>query len=442
MSSRREPQGPPPVRNSRVALLAEEERSSRPENNRMNEDRGPPPVAKSRFAAAAAADFSSRPPPRDEGPPPTTESRFSRAAAMAERDNEVEAAARAESRGSRDFGGRDGGVRPYRGRDERPLQTNSRFAQAAAADGDYVNRNDRERRPDRRFDDRDNRGFGGGGRGRYGQGGGGFRGGGGYDDYSNRPLPTGPRGSADTNTVDDYFKEKERKAREAAEKLKPAAKPSAEHEANMFQMPLKPKEREEEVLIPLKKKESKPADEPAPAPAAPVLSAAEEEALLNEFSSGNRLGDDLKAWCLEQGAKFPSIDRLLFHMLTEREKLNPDVECKWADPSQYGAAFIAIADDDVYKQMEVLWGVQLYCDKIGFPKLNDEYVVQAMFRSMYKYDLAGDDAFAEWKEDESPDHEQGKVKAIIQTVAWFNWLEEEDEEEEDEEEEDEGVYDE
>ena len=75
--------------------------------------------------------------------------------------------------------------------------------------------------------------------------------------------------------------------------------------------------------------------------------------------------------------------------------------------------------------------VPKYCDDIGFPKLNDEYVVQAMFRAMYKYDLAEAEAFTEWKEFDSPDHEQGKMKAIIQTVDWFNWLEEDDEDDED-----------
>jgi len=85
--------------------------------------------------------------------------------------------------------------------------------------------------------------------------------------------------------------------------------------------------------------------------------------------------------------------------------------------------------------MQILWAIQKYCDKLGFPKLDDEYVVQAMFRSMYKFDLALDDAFAEWKEDESDEHSDGKLKAVIQTVNWFTWLEEDDEEEEDGEEE-------
>ena len=78
-----------------------------------------------------------------------------------------------------------------------------------------------------------------------------------------------------------------------------------------------------------------------------------------------------------------------------------------------------------------------YCEFIGFPKLDKEYVIQGMFRSMYRLDLALDDAFEAWKEDESEAYESGKGKAIIQTIDWFNWLEEDEEEEDYSEEEEE-----
>lgn len=58
---------------------------------------------------------------------------------------------------------------------------------------------------------------------------------------------------------------------------------------------------------------------------------------------------------------------------------------------------------------------------------------------MYKYDLSEADAFDVWKEDMSSAHDKGKGKAIIQTMDWFNWLEEDDD---DDEEEYEGEYDE
>ena len=74
-----------------------------------------------------------------------------------------------------------------------------------------------------------------------------------------------------------------------------------------------------------------------------------------------------------------------------------------------------------------------YCDSQGFPKLNDEYLVQSMFRAMYKYDLADSEAFDEWKEDESEDH-PGKMQAIIQTTDWFNWLQDDDDDDDDDDE--------
>jgi len=117
--------------------------------------------------------------------------------------------------------------------------------------------------------------------------------------------------------------------------------------------------------------------------------------------------------------------------LEENEKLTPDISCAWAEPSKYGAALVSLVEDDLLKQVDVLFAIQKYCNKIGMPKLNDEYVIQAMFRSMYKYDLASDEAFEIWKEDESEEHEAGKVNAVIQTVDWFNWLEQDEEEEED-----------
>lgn len=157
-------------------------------------------------------------------------------------------------------------------------------------------------------------------------------------------------------------------------------------------------------------------------------------ALLKEFVSGQKQGEDLKQWCEEKTGSLPSVDKLVFELLTEKEGQHPDPECPWADPSQFGSALVHLVEDNTVAQMQVLWGIQKYCDKIGFPKLNNEYVVQAMFRSMYKFDLADDVAFAEWKEDESDEHSAGKLKAVIQTVEWFNWLEEEDEDDDDDEE--------
>jgi len=196
--------------------------------------------------------------------------------------------------------------------------------------------------------------------------------------------------------------------------------PTKDQSANF----LTPPSKEKVVVVAASKPEKSKAA--APKPAVVV----DHSALLAEFVSGNKLGEDLKAW-LEAQPVIPSVEKLVFHLLTETEKSHPDVNCAWAEPDKYGTVLVSLVEDDLLKQMEVLFAVQKYCDSIGMPKLDDEYVVQSMFRSMYKYDLADDETFAMWKEDESPKNETGKLKAVIQTMDWFNWLEEDDDDDED-----------
>jgi hypothetical protein len=200
--------------------------------------------------------------------------------------------------------------------------------------------------------------------------------------------------------------------------------PTKKHEDNFLKMPTKKTEVKEEEKAPA------PAPVPAPAPALDVSKVMDDSDVIAEFISGKRLGNDLKSWVEDQ--VITSIEKLVFTLLTETEKLNPDIECAWAEKGKYGAALVSLVEDDLIKQMEVLVGIQKYCDKMGFPKLNEEYIVQAMFRSMYKFDLADEDAFEMWKDDESPQYEAGKMTAVIQTVDWFNWLEQDDDDDEEE----------
>ena len=446
---RRQERGPPPVRNSRFAALADEERE-------IKDNRGPPPVANSRFAAAAARNaeeeqereqrrqerFGDRFGREDEG------GRFGREEGGRFGREEGGRFGREEGgRFGREEGGRFGRDEGGRfGRDDRrgpPPVANSRFAAAAAADEDYVDRDERmfrqqEREQERMSRQQDREQYGGryedrGGRyedrgGRYEDRGGryeergGFRG----EDRYEGPPPE------EKSRVDDLLKPKA--PPKLDNMLVMPKKLAPEQEANMLQFPAKPlsKDKEEDVLSP-PKKEPEPVKEPEPEVAVPLPTDVDQDALIAEFCGGKLLGDELSTWCAEKKPVLPPVHKLVYEMLMEREKLNPDPECAWAEPTNYGAALLSMVEDDIVGQMQVLWGIQFYCDKLGFPKFNDEAIVQSMFRSMYKYDLAGDDAFAEWKEDESTEFEKGKMNAVIQTVDWFNWLEEEDEEEEDEE---------
>ncbi|GKY99661.1 hypothetical protein MPSEU_000920100 [Mayamaea pseudoterrestris] len=359
---------------------------------------------------------------RDLGPPPTTNSRFAKAAEMAGREDH-----RSGDRGG--FGGGDrggfgggGGSRNY----DAPLAQNSRFANAAADDPDYVERGERERR----MQDDPRGGRGGFRNDRYGSSGGGGRGG------MEMPLPTGPRGSESeaynvNDRVDELLKPKLKKEDEVV--LKP---PTKMHEENMLKFPAKALTKEEDTLFPTKKKEADavPAKTEAVAPTQVGPTANVEELmaksaeLLKEFATGGKQGDELAQWVQENKVGLPAVDKLVFELLMENEKLNPNPECVWAEPAKFGAALLSLVEDDILGQMQVLWGIQLYCDKIGFPKLDGESICQAMFRCMYKFDLASGEAFAQWKEDESKEHMAGKTSAIIQTTDWFTWLDEDDDE--------------
>jgi hypothetical protein len=325
---------------------------------------------------------------------------------------------------------------------DRPaLPQNSRFAAAAAMDEDYVDREERQRRFQEDRGGGDERG------GRHSQGrGGDFRGG---DDYNNNYRGGGH--NRGTNPYEEPPPEKPSRVDELLLRPKKAAAdenilvpPSKEHEDNMFKIPAKMlnKNEEENFQAPVtKKKDTETKSEVVVSPekaeqTVPIAAVSAEvaEVLLQEFVSGDRQGEELKTWVEEKRPVLPTVEKLIYHFLTEHEKLNPDPDCGWAEPSKYGAALATLVEDDLFNQMQVLWGIQQYCDTLGFPKLNGESVVQSMFRAMYKYDMVLDDAFAEWKEDESDAHEKGKMTAIIQTVEWFTWLEQEEEEEEEDEE--------
>lgn len=323
------------------------------------------------------------------------------------------------------------------------MPQNSRFAAAAAADGDYVERGERERRAQDRTEDRgvSSGGRFGGGHDRednnFRGGGqqGGFRGSGGDRGRNDRDYDEPPEKQRPSR-VDELLKPKKPPVEENI--LKP---PTKEHEANFLKVPDKVATKQEDNFLAPEKKETNKVEESSTKQrvALPIAEVSAESManLLNEFASGDRLGDDLKAWCSEKTLTLPSVEKLVFHLLTEKEKLNPDPECGWADSSKYGAALLSLVEDDLLNQMQVLWAIQQYCDKLGFPKLNGESVVQSMFRAMYKFDLAEADAFTEWKEDESDVHEKGKMTAIVQTVEWFNWLESDEDEEGDDGEEEE-----
>merc|ERR1712157_450634 len=94
--------------------------------------------------------------------------------------------------------------------------------------------------------------------------------------------------------------------------------------------------------------------------------------------------------------------------------------------------------NDSEKECQVLWAIQKYCYSMSFPKVDSKPLILSLFETMFHKNVVDYEAYFEWKDDESKEHELGKTKAIIQTMEWFQYLddmlaEEEEEYEEDEE---------
>ena len=148
--------------------------------------------------------------------------------------------------------------------------------------------------------------------------------------------------------------------------------------------------------------------------------------LCAEFASGNKQGDDLAKWCKEQGALLPKPFDLLKTMLDTNEKSEPDITCAWAAPEKWGAALCMLGEDNEKVQMQFMYAAQEFCRGIGFPKPNNVSTIRKLFEGMYQHDICETEGQLAYKEDENPEFEEGKTKVIIQTIAWFNFLEEDD----------------
>jgi len=337
------PPPPPVVQNSRFAAAAAELEAEREQFDRQREERrmmraaemdGPPPMpVNSRFAAAAADHdvereremrereerraergqrFGDRnmergsPMEMDAPPPMPVSSRF--AAAVADREIERE--------------------REMREREERRAEREQRFAERGGErygdDRGFGRRGDRDRKPSEQFIDKTKTVF---------------------------VRPELPK----------HLQPKKKEEPVLPPVSAPLTLPGEDEEAARARIEKKKKEEEEKRLL-----EQKAAEEEAARRAKEEAEAAEKAAkaasieadLLSKFSSGSTLGDDLRTWCEEQGSLLPSVQKLVFNILSQTQKDNPDPECNWAEPSNYGSALTSIVGDNVLAQVEVLWAIQ------------------------------------------------------------------------------------
>jgi hypothetical protein len=117
-----------------------------------------------------------------------------------------------------------------------------------------------------------------------------------------------------------------------------------------------------------------------------------------------------------------------------------DVECLWATEDQFGPFLEHLLSEkggDVH--MPVIAETARVLNELGFPKDASKkfsHLSEAIFCALYNNDILPEEAFIFWSEDNDTDHE-GKMKLMIQTTKWLNWLKTPDEDESSEDEDDE-----
>ncbi len=331
--------GPPPVVNERFARLAEEEREKLGRHNNAPSSQPLPPapvVQNSRFAAAAAELDAER--------------------ERSEREREE----RRMMRGSGVSGP------PMDNDGPPPMPVNSRFA-AAAADREMEREREMREREERRAEREKRFGERSEG-GQYGDDGGRFGGGGRF----------GRRGDRDNNQPSEEFLEKTKTIFVRPELPKhlqpkkkeepvlppvqaPLALPGEDEETAKARIERKKKEEEEKRLAEQKAAEeeaARKAKEDAELAERAAKAAAIETDLLKTFSNGSKLGTELKQWCADQGILLPSVQKLVYNILCQTQKENPDPNCAWAEADNHGAALTSLVGDNILAQIEVLWAIQ------------------------------------------------------------------------------------
>jgi hypothetical protein len=96
---------------------------------------------------------------------------------------------------------------------------------------------------------------------------------------------------------------------------------------------------------------------------------------------------------------------------------------------QYGALLVYLSMDNIIAQKSILYSIQSYCHRLGFPKLsimknnqkNDVAMIDMLYRLVYTKMIVTEEAFIEWSEDNACEI-HGKSMAVIQTNSFLNWV--------------------
>ena len=117
-----------------------------------------------------------------------------------------------------------------------------------------------------------------------------------------------------------------------------------------------------------------------------------------------------------------------------------DALCEWSASEQYGALLEhLLSEKGLEVHMPVIAETARALNELGFPKDPSKkfsHLSEALFCALYNNDILPEEAFIFWSEDNDTEHE-GKMKLMIQTTKWLNWLKTPDEDEESSEDEDE-----
>lgn len=117
-----------------------------------------------------------------------------------------------------------------------------------------------------------------------------------------------------------------------------------------------------------------------------------------------------------------------------------DALCEWSASEQYGALLEhLLSEKGLEVHMPVIAETARALNELGFPKDPSKkfsHLSEALFCALYNNDILPEEAFIFWSEDNDTEHE-GKMKLMVQTTKWLNWLKTPDEDEESSEGEDE-----
>jgi hypothetical protein len=198
----------------------------------------------------------------------------------------------------------------------------------------------------------------------------------------------------------------------------------------------KKKEKEEAARRAKEAKERKEAKEAAELQRLEDDEAAAKTVVADIIGTGLK-GDDLCSY-IEKLEVIPTGSVLVSEVLLN---LEDPLSTAWCRKSEYGSAIAMLVSGNTKAQIRALNEIQLYCNKLKFPKVDyaksvSRWLIEVVFELCYTQEVMDHEGFIAWSEDNA--EVPGKINAIVQTTNFIRLLSEhdfDDDENENEEEE-------